>query len=685
MAVDLDVTVLITEGGWDGLPEEARELLRTIEDPRFPGAILPLLDADGLSFLGVASTPAEWRKLQPLLLAFAGPTFTNFNGAPSPLNPETPFERVLQAQGIRECARLRPGEFKGGGNATLRALRRLQSLLATAPDLATAAPEPTSRLLADLQDALNSGDLAGAWRLHGRLRGEARLDAINLSLLEMQILAVGGDWSAIRWHPRFEALALANPSPVAAEILLEAIYWTAIFDATVQADRTVDAINADPVAPFIRPLLARAPSPAKPPIERLRNLISPASAPETRLVSRLHEVVEHAPSSPSSPLERAREALLKVLAGPLDGDFETDRELIDALAALSAVEKAELLERPAYRAVWREVQERSSGSAPPSDWTAWVDALERDDFDAAASARIGAAAWRLPDMDLDPALAQQLADKIARIPNGLAEERFSLALPYLVQWAQADPRWPRQAYCSVYLALLTRMAFAARRGETALKSAASLLDGALKCGLTPAEYRDALDASLIICTEGLSRNSGYDALEIVEVARSVAPVDGDRLTSFSVEVASVLTSISKRLTDGQRIALGSLARELGLDSAVIAASTDGGAFAADTLQGKTLGIYTLTETAGRQAEGILRAAIADIAVELNHDHGGSAALAAMVARSDLVVVSWASSKHAATEFIKVRRGARPMVYAAGKGASSIVRAIEEWSSQSPRL
>ncbi len=65
------------------------------------------------------------------------------------------------------------------------------------------------------------------------------------------------------------------------------------------------------------------------------------------------------------------------------------------------------------------------------------------------------------------------------------------------------------------------------------------------------------------------------------------------------------------------------------------------------------------ETAGRQAEAMLRATIPGLVVDLNHDHVGSAALAAMVARADLVVVAWASAKHAATDFIKGRRGGRP--------------------------
>ena len=181
-----------------------------------------------------------------------------------------------------------------------------------------------------------------------------------------------------------------------------------------------------------------------------------------------------------------------------------------------------------------------------------------------------------------------------------------------------------------------------------------------------------------ICIEGLSRTSAYDALEIVEIVRGVSPADAHRLQAFSLSVVSVLAALVGRLTEGQRLALGALAKETGVELDLVEEVAQPEALAGPSLSGKILGIYTLTETAGRQAEAMLRAAIPGLEVDLNHDHGGSAALAAMVARADLIVVAWASAKHAATQFIKARRGGRPLIYAAGKGATSILRAVEEW-------
>ncbi|MBS5904539.1 MAG: hypothetical protein KIC89_17850 [Acetobacteraceae bacterium] len=728
----MDRVVLAAAAGWDHVPADAQALSRTIEAAWFPGAVFPARDVGGaLVFYAAATTPAEWRKLQPLLVAFAGPTLTDFDGAPQRLDPTHPVEQALLAAGVIDAARLRPGRFARGEQAALRALVRLVSLLEGAPDLAMARPEPTARLLAALQDALNAGDLAESWRIHGVLREESRLEAINLLQLEMQILAASSDWGAVRWHDRFETLALAGPSPGTAEALLEAIYWTAAYNPSEGQERSREEVLADPAVEFARLLLPGAPETTKPAVQRLRDLLSHAPSEEagsdvsparaaaaevpaqgvppedirsedgcwtdsaggepgtdepeasvfhsTEITSELRLSLKGSVEAPLDPVARARAAFMTVAGLPPEGNPAADANLIEAVAVLSDEAREDLLRRPMNLALWREILERTGEHRPPQDWSEWVDALAREDFDAIEVAARGATAWRLANQDLDPAVARALAARIEAIPSGLAEERYGAAIPYLVQWAQSDPQWPRQSLCSVYLAILVRMALGARRGETTLRSAAGLLEGALRCGLAPAEYRDALDAAEGICIEGLSRTSAYGALEIVEIVRSFAPADADRLQAFSLNVVSVLAALANRLTEGQRLALGALATEAGVELGLTEAAAAPEALAGSSLAGKILGIYTLTEGAGRQAEAMLRTAIPSLVVELNHDYGGSAALAAMVARADLVVVAWASAKHAATEFIKARRGGRPLVYAAGKGATSIVRAVEDWS------
>jgi hypothetical protein len=56
---------------------------------------------------------------------------------------------------------------------------------------------------------------------------------------------------------------------------------------------------------------------------------------------------------------------------------------------------------------------------------------------------------------------------------------------------------------------------------------------------------------------------------------------------------------------------------------------------------------------------------------------GRVGLRALAENADIFVVTWLSAKHAATDFIREHRGGRPLLYAQGRGFSSILRAVED--------
>lgn len=53
-------------------------------------------------------------------------------------------------------------------------------------------------------------------------------------------------------------------------------------------------------------------------------------------------------------------------------------------------------------------------------------------------------------------------------------------------------------------------------------------------------------------------------------------------------------------------------------------------------------------------------------------------LRALAENADLFVIAWLSAKHAATDFIREHRAERPLLYAQGRGFSSILRALDEF-------
>lgn len=224
------------------------------------------------------------------------------------------------------------------------------------------------------------------------------------------------------------------------------------------------------------------------------------------------------------------------------------------------------------------------------------------------------------------------------------------------------------------------MAFAARRGEAALKSAAVLLEGALRSGLTAEEYRDALDAAGEIARGGLNRNSIYDALEILDVATDATSPAPNVLAKMVLELLAELAALRERLSEGQRAFIRRLGAPYGWSEPAEPIQAETAVRSLDRLSGLEIAIYTLTESAGRQARGLLETAVPGLRVQLNHDHGGTGPLAALARNADLFVIVANSAKHAATDFIREKRGGRPLVYAAGRGAASVIRAVEEWAS-----
>ena len=230
---------------------------QTVGAQAFPGALAPLVDGAGAMQIDVAaSTMSDWRRLKPVLLAFAGPTLTAFDGVPEHFDSTDPVgaRLMLTMPAVTAIMRL-PGDNRSR-IAALRAVLLARDTLARAPELQRSAPVPTSWLLARFQDYLNVGRRDAAMLVLERLRGELRLDALNVKFLEVQLLATFEDWRAITALPEFGSLCAARRTPAITAILLEALYQTHVagpFKANDQkATRAAFTVSVQPFVQAMR-------------------------------------------------------------------------------------------------------------------------------------------------------------------------------------------------------------------------------------------------------------------------------------------------------------------------------------------------------------------------------------------------------------------------------------------------
>src|SRR5688572_11117961 len=145
----------------------------------FPGALLPAVALDGRIFwYALVRTPAEWRRLRPLLMAFAGPTVTSFDGQRIALRPEIPREAILMVAKPFGAVRLLP--IQETVELAARSLARLITLIERKPPDLRLPPISTGAMLTHFEMCLATGDRGSAEGWLARLRNEWRLDELNL-------------------------------------------------------------------------------------------------------------------------------------------------------------------------------------------------------------------------------------------------------------------------------------------------------------------------------------------------------------------------------------------------------------------------------------------------------------------------------------------------------------------------
>lgn len=674
---------------------------QTVGAEAFPGALVPFVDSAGAMQIDVAaSTMSDWRRLKPVLLAFAGPTLTAFDGVPEAFDLTDPVgaRLMLTIPAITAIMRL-PGDSRSRV-AALRAVLRARDTLARAPELQRSAPVPTSWLLARFQDYLNVGRRDAATLVLERLRGELRLDALNAKFLEVQLLATFEDWSAITNLPEFGSLCAARRTPAITAILLEALYQTHIaglFEANDE-EATRAAFTAS-VQPFVQAMrIAAAPPSLRAGGGRLLGLEALSDGARQGLAALLAEratdlgwIFQHlptqAPVAPpaveaEAPLDTAREALIQVEA------VDSLDLLSDAMAALERLnpdELALLRETMPFRPIV-QAAEGEARTVPPDSWIAWLGRVDHPDFtNALEIARQGKDEWPIGASAADPVAVRALVAALEAVQNDdLAAERTTQALPYLVAWLQRDEAFPRPALSPVYSGLLTLFALGSARGAAIYESSQVLVEALLGSGLDAKLYYELIADIDEIAGEGFGVDMIYWVLELVEGFMNAATPDAQARENFLHRILARIMPIYGRLTRLQRVAVALLSSELGWSlppASTDAPQTDDGL--ASRLAGLRIAIYSLTESSSRQAKAALEEISPSVTVDTNADHGGSTRLRALAENSDLFVMAWLSAKHAASDFIRDHRGAKPLLYSRGKGFSSMLRAIEDYITSSP--
>jgi hypothetical protein len=694
-----------------------------------------------IDWYGVARSERELRALREELRAFVGPTYAGFRGERAHLDPADPVEAAVDRFTGGRAFRLAAPPGKDAQQALWRALELMRVVRARRVERRMDVPRTTARALYDFRMALAAGDRAEAEAHLRYLRDWQRLDALNLLSLRVQMLAELGGWKELLELPELPTLLEVRRPFSVSQALVGAVYHEEVapFESlddpastagrfteevlprfaplyTMRAGmRTVEALKsfmlvavaADPADPRLRDeilatggvpeadraLLSRfatlLPTPAP---EREENVLAAAVAAAMR--GDLDAAYPLALSAPPS-VERTR-----VLLQCADqfGTLEAERVAVGAVRGLAEVERTDLFRIRRDRRLWTQITGRGGDdmSAPddavvPADWSEWLALLNSGASDPdriREMARRGATEWSVGALVDTPGAAVTMAARLAETRPPANEAALRDSLPFLLAFLQGDAGWPRPELDAVYDALRTLLVMECRGGEAELNLFLDLAGALLSLGADSDRYGEMVSDGIELWARFAAPRTVTWALDLVDLLTAHPSASDEARLRLLVAVAERLRSpqIAPRLDAVQQDFFRALCRdlahpELSRDLARAADADDDPVVAEEDafgrLVGRSVAIYTLTESVGHRVREVLLDRCPTASVELCHDHVCTRRLRALAQEADIFLVVTGSAKHAATECIEEHRGAGlPLLRPTGRGSASMLAALQ---------
>ena len=720
--------------------------------------LLPRRRPDGgTRWYGVVRDAAGARLFSEQILAFVGPTYTNFVGAAADLDLNDSVERAIAdfVDGAAFAIDVEAGHEVDVCNQ----VSLLAQVHAAKPLGGRVVRRTLDAALRDFDVALQVRDAEGSDALLSELTS---LGAHNLLFLRVRRLAALERWQELLALPHLATVLAARRPQAVTRDLLRAIYAVhlATFESPAQPSAALRYFQQnirEPFAPllvawggmrdeavlktfmllaatdsdtaFRDTLLAAAPvGAAGESLLMLAALVDgPPIAPAGDPARDARELIDAFRFDAAWHLLHAAEASRAVVALLISCAVEfrsvaTATATLEALDALPDADRDALLRSRVIAlqidALHEELGERGAtieatttepspepsrtslpasglidsgpadaGAAPVAarvgGWHEWLARI--DDGWARQSAlkiaRSGATEWPLDALIDEPDRLAALLDLITADRSPTATATLRMATPSLIEaLGPVDHSQLVPLYLDLALSLRLSDGFAAN--DMAL--VADLAQRALRAGVDAVTYDAIIDDYLDVWKEhGSPHRLDWllDAIDDLLSVSSATQGGPERLFVAALAWCGHPRHRS-RVESHQWAAFRSLAEDLERATEVDAlADADAGIPVADAprvaAEPVAVGVYTLQERAGLAAQRLIEARYPNASVTVRHDKANSTALEHLANTADVFIVAWQSAKHAATDAITAARPKdRPVVYAAGTGRSSIVRAFE---------
>ncbi|UPU36625.1 hypothetical protein M1B72_02660 [Geomonas paludis] len=608
----------------------------------------------------------------------------------------------------------------GCHSVVLRKFEVYRQLVLRRPQRSAVGARPVGRVRLDFDKALLAGCFDEARSYIDEMRGSGRLSLQNQRFLEIRLLAAQGRWQVVVGNPAYlrSVIDLPLPRRIAGD-LIESLYQCHLqqYELSDDPSGAIEAFRQE-----IRPRYARlfrARNGLKTPTALTSFLLNelctdavdaahcsrlmdeyPPAAPGYPFAKRIAEMAWQEPVVLKDAAVRAREAyeddrqeVALELYCTCDPDPEILKQVLRCLAWAKAPEDCDRAWRycrscpeewlealPArLKETYLALQDRFV-SPRISDWCDWAEFILNggDRVQAELIAQQEADQWSLRDF---VSSEEKIHKFCTLLDKGMssAPDFFQSQFPVVYEFVSASPT-PLPNLRPLYVELLQLLALSSSVSESDLVLAQELVRNLLVVGTSPEVYQDVIDAVNELWDKSNSLQYLDWALDLAEMlAINPRPKPELGLRMF-LKILQFVQSNRHRVDDASWLTLDMLGLDFEATSYVEQIRPAAEVVQVGTspeLQGKKVGIYSLTEQAALRAKRSLEVLYPGVIVEVNHDHESTQALMNLAKSADIFVFAWRSSKHQAYYCVKECVQKHRFLQPSGKGSTTIVRSVSE--------
>lgn len=593
-------------------------------------------------------------------------------------------------------------------------VRSLIDVWTLTPERLHDAPRPVGRILRQFYEAIAARDRGTATDALEEIRARGLLSAPNRRFLRVELLGRLGTPEELLTDPELEGISLLRRPPAVTDHLARAANALYIRSAESQSGSdTWRSIASD--IEHAWPKLLEHPSQIRS-VYGARCLALTAlleESPRRGVIDSLRSIwfedalVAGVLSELEAASERVREeaeladGISAVLGHYHRGEFErvletaeraepdrgvatvamqTALNLGDAVAAARALalvdrlpkhDREVLLSQAVEGTFHTKLVQRNEGTQVPDGWIDWLKGEWPDRPDLLND---WSATWKRDTTAADEG-SDALADELLYALNDDRRGRVRNGLPVLVRWLVAgDGLQPS----SVPLAVdIVDIMLGSDPGRAERHAALDLLSDILLTGCTTDEYMTAVAA----VRDQLARLGPREVdwlTEVLDIQLFSAVPDTSLRDELFAEALGVARSWFERIEVTDAIVLQKLFADAELDFRPPSDHVD----TKPHRRFKTferVGIYSLSESAAKNAARWIRDEWPGVEVRLSHAHANNSELEGLVHRSDVLLMQTSHAKHAATMAIERSIEKTRLVRVNGRGATSLFRGLLGWA------